>query len=719
MSTHRIDTLLAEMTLAEKIGQLCQVQPAGRDQDDRVRAGGVGSLINVVGDDARHYQRLAVEESRLRIPLLLGRDVIHGFVTIFPIPLGQAASFDPAGVRNAAAIAAREAAAAGVNWTFSPMLDVVRDPRWGRVAESFGEDTLLASRMGAAMVQGYQGEGLAACAKHFVGYGAAQGGRDYAETAIPPRQLRDVYLPPFEAAVRTGALTVMTAFNDLDGIPATAHEALVRGVLKGEWLFDGLVVSDWTSITELVIHGCAADDADAARQALLAGVDMEMASRSYRDHLEQAIAKGDVPIAQVDEAVRRVLGVKERLGLFDNPFGRLREPFTAAAAAVQARQMAQRSCVLLKNEGLLPLNKGIGRVAIIGPLADAGADQLGCWVFDADHARTHSVLAGLRERLGDQCVCFERGLQSCRSHDEQGFAAALDAARAADVVVLCIGEDAGLSGEAHCRAYIDLPGAQQRLLDQLAATGTPVVAVVLSGRPLALAAVVDRACAVLMAWHPGSMGGPAIVDLLFGEPPSGRLPMTLPRSVGQIPLYYNHKNTGRPPDPDSPRVPSGTPLDPRGFFSTYLDEDHRPLFPFGFGLSYTQFDYADLALSSPRIEPNGILHVRVELRNVGGRAGTEVVQLYVQDLCGSVTRPVKELKDFQRVTLQAGESRPVEFVLGADQLRFTGRDGLSILEPGRFRLWVGPHAQAGLSAEFELAGGGTAPQASAVPPALE
>ncbi len=719
MSTRRIDTLLAEMTLAEKIGQLCQVQPEGRDQDDRVRAGGVGSLINVVGDDARHYQRLAVEESRLGIPLLLGRDVIHGFATIFPIPLGQAASFDPAGVRDAAATAAREAAAAGVNWTFSPMLDVVRDPRWGRVAESFGEDTLLASRMGAAMVQGYQGEGLAACAKHFVGYGAAQGGRDYAETAIPPRQLRDVYLPPFEAAVRAGALTLMTGFNDLDGIPATANEALVRGVLKGEWLFDGLVVSDWTSITELVIHGCAADDADAARQALLAGVDMEMASRSYRDHLEQAIASGAVPIAYVDDAVRRVLGVKERLGLFDHPFGPLRGPVSAAAAALQARQMAQRSCVLLKNEDLLPLNEGIGRVAVIGPLADAGADQLGCWVFDADHARTHSVLAGLRERLGAHRVRFEPGLQSCRSQNEQGFAAALDAARAADVVVLCIGEDAGLSGEAHCRAYIDLPGAQQRLLDQLAATGTPVVAVVLSGRPLALAGVIDPARAVLMAWHPGSMGGPAIADLLFGEPPSGRLPMTLPRSVGQIPLYYNHKNTGRPPDPDSPRAPSGTPLDPRGFFSTYLDEDHRPLFPFGFGMSYTPFDYADLALSSPRLEPKGTLHVRMALRNVGARAGTEVVQLYVQDLCGSVTRPVKELKDFQRVTLQPGESRLVELVLAAEQLRFTGRDGLSILEPGRFRLWVGPHAQAGLSAEFELAGGGTPPQASAVPPALE
>ncbi|MDE2453788.1 MAG: glycoside hydrolase family 3 C-terminal domain-containing protein [Burkholderiales bacterium] len=703
MSSSRIDSLLAEMTLAEKIGQLCQVQPHGRDQEDLVRAGGAGSLINVVGDDAYHYQWLAVEHSRLRIPLLLGRDVIHGFSTVFPIPLGQAASFDPPGVREAAATAARQAAGAGVNWTFSPMLDVVRDPRWGRVAESFGEDPLLASRLGVAMVEGYQGEGVAACAKHFVGYGAAQGGRDYSETAIPPRQLHEVYLPPFEAAVAAGALTVMTGFNDLDGLPMSGHGPLVQGLLKDRWGFEGLVVSDWNSITEMAVHGTAGDESECARQALAAGVDMEMASSSYRHHLEALLERGAVSPQRLDDAVRRVLRVKERLGLFETPYGRSRPAETPATAAFQARQLARRSCVLLENHALLPLGENVGRVAVVGPLADAGHDQLGCWVFDADHGATHSVLAGIRERLGDRRVSFERGLDRCRSDDEHGFQAALDAARSADVVVLCIGEDAGLSGEAHCRAFIELPGAQQRLLDQLAATGVPVVAVVFTGRPLALGAVADKARALLLAWHPGSLGGPAIADLLFGESPSGRLPMTLPRSVGQIPLYYNHKNTGRPPDPDSPRVPSGTPLDPSGFFAAYLDEDHRPQYPFGYGLGYTRFEYADLELTPNVLAPGGTLAASFTLRNVGGRAGTEVVQLYVQDLVASVTRPVRELKDFRRVSLEAGESRRIEFELRGEQLAFRGLEGERIVEPGRFRLWLAAHSQTGLSAEFEYA----------------
>lgn len=702
MSSDRIESLLAQMTLAEKIGQLCQVQPHGRDQEDLVRAGGAGSLINVVGDDAYHYQWLAVEHSRLRIPLLLGRDVIHGFSTVFPIPLGQAASFDPPSVREAAATAARQAAGAGVNWTFSPMLDIVRDPRWGRVAESLGEDPLLASRLGVAMVEGYQSEGVAACAKHFVGYGAAQGGRDYSETAIPPRQLHDVYLPPFEAAVGAGALTVMTGFNDLDGVPMSGHRLLVQGLLKDRWGFEGLVVSDWNSVTEMAVHGMAATEAECARKAIEAGVDMEMASSSYRNHGESLLERGALTLQRLDDAVRRILLVKERLGLFETPYGRARLAVSQATAAFQARQLARRSCVLLENHALLPLGENVGRVAVIGPLADAGYDQLGCWVFDADHSSTHSVLAGIRERLGDQRVTFERGLDSCRSHDEQGFRAALDAARSADVVVLCIGEDAGLSGEAHCRAFIELPGAQQRLLDQLAETGVPVVVVLFSGRPLALGAVVDKARALLLAWHPGSMGGPAIADLLFGESPSGRLPVTLPRSVGQIPLYYNHKNTGRPPDPNSPRVPSGTPLDPSGFFSAYLDEDHRPLYPFGFGLSYTRFEYADLELSAVVLAPGGCLGVRFVLHNVGGRAGTEVVQLYVQDVSASVTRPVRELKDFLRIPLEAGESRRVEFELRPEQLSFRGLEGEVIVEPGLFRLWVAANAQTGLCAEFEL-----------------
>jgi len=702
MTAQEVAQLLKEMTLAEKIGQLCQVQPQGRDQEARVREGGVGSLINVVGDDAYFYQSQAVEHSRLKIPLLLGRDVIHGFNTIFPIPLGQAATFDPESVRAAAALSAREAGAAGVNWTFSPMIDVCRDPRWGRIAEGFGEDTFLTTLMGRAMIEGYQSQAVAACAKHFVGYGVAEGGRDYSETSIPPRQLQDVYLRPFREAVGAGVLTVMTAFNDLDGIPCTGNAALVAGVLKQQWGFEGLVVSDWNSVIEMIAHGFAADERQAARLTLLAGVDMEMASGSFLDHIEALLESGTLDMSHIDDAVGRILNVKRRLGLFDNPYGPERDPTPPGQARFQARTLARKSCVLLKNDSLLPLGEAVGRVAVIGPLADAAADQLGCWVFDADHNLTCTVLAGIRDRLGDHRVSFAPGLENCRSQDESGFAAAVEAAEQADVVVLCLGEDAGLSGEAHCRAHIDLPGAQQRLLERVAATGTPIVVVVMAGRPLVLGAVVDRANSVLLAWHPGSMGGLAIADLLFGEPPSGRLPVSLPRSVGQVPIYYNHKNTGRPPDPNAPSVPSGTPLDPQGFVAAYLDEDHRPLFPFGFGLSYTKFDYSDIEISTASIGLEGSLDVSVLLHNAGGKTGREIVQLYVRDLVGSVTRPVRELKGFQEITLEPGESRRVAFTLEAADLGFCNVDFRHVVEPGDFRLWVGPNAMEGLAAEFEV-----------------
>lgn len=713
MSVRIVDDLLAQMTLAEKLGQLCQVQPDGSDLEERIRAGGVGSLINVVGNDAYRYQSVAVEQSRLKIPLLIGRDVIHGFHTVFPIPLGQAASFDPQAVRAAAELAAGEAGAAGVNWTFSPMVDVSRDPRWGRIAEGFGEDTLLSAQLGCAMVEGYQSRGVAACAKHFVGYGAAEGGRDYTQVAIAPRQLRDVYLPPFEAAVKAGVLTVMSGFHELDGIPATGHAELLRGVLKDEWRFDGLVVSDWNSVMEMAVHGYAASASDCARKAIDAGVDMEMASSSYADHLPALIERGEVSMARIDEAVRRVLAVKHRLGLFDAPYGPQRQPEPRGRTDYLARQLARRSCVLLKNDAVLPLGENLKRVAVVGPLADAAADQLGCWVFDADHARTRTVLAGIRERLGDPRVAYARGLEHCRSDSDHEFADAIAAARSADAVVLCIGEDAGLSGEAHSRAFIGLPGAQQRLLDALAATGVPVVAVVMTGRPLTLATVAERAGAVLLAWHPGSMGGPAIADLLFGESPSGRLPVSLPRSVGQLPLYYNHKNTGRPPPADAPGIPSGTPLDPSGFFAGYMDEDHRPLFPFGYGLSYTRFEYSDLRLSASAVALEGNLQATVTIRNAGSRSGTELVQLYVRDLVGSVTRPVKELKQYRHVVLEAGESCDVVFRLHTDELAFHGADGRRGVEPGEFRLWIAPSAEGGLEAAFEvLRDGEMAPDAN-------
>ena len=702
MAAQEIAELIKEMTLAEKIGQLCQVQPQGRDQEARVREGGVGSLINVVGDDAYFYQSQAIEHSRLKIPLLLGRDVIHGFNTIFPIPLGQAATFDPESVRAAAALSAREAGAAGVNWTFSPMIDVCRDPRWGRIAEGFGEDTFLTALMGRAMIEGYQSQAVAACAKHFVGYGVAEGGRDYSETSIPPRQLQDVYLHPFREAVGAGVMTVMTAFNDLDGIPCTGNAALVAGVLKKQWGFEGLVVSDWNSVIEMIAHGFAADERQAARLTLLAGVDMEMASGSFLDHIEGLLGSGALDMSHIDDAVGRILDVKRRLGLFENPYGPERDPTPPGQARFQARTLARKSCVLLKNDAVLPLGEAVRRVAVIGPLADAAGDQLGCWVFDADRDMTCTVLAGIRDRLGDHRVSFAPGLENCRSQDESGFAAAVEAAEQADVAVLCLGEDAGLSGEAHSRAHIDLPGAQQRLLDAIAATGTPVVVVVMAGRPLVLGAVVERANSVLLAWHPGSMGGLAIADLLFGEQPSGRLPVSLPRSVGQVPIYYSHKNTGRPPDPDAPSVPSGTPLDPQGFVAAYLDEDHRPLFPFGFGLSYTRFDYSDIELSTASIGLEGSLDVSVLLHNAGGKTGCEIVQLYVRDLVGSVTRPVRELKGFQEVTLEPGESRRVAFTFKAADLGFCDVGFRHVVEPGQFRLWIGPNAKEGLAVEFEV-----------------
>lgn len=703
MTENDIEQLLSRITLAEKLGQMTQVQPQGRDQEDRVRQGGAGSLINVVGDDAYHYQWLAVEHSRLGIPLLLGRDVIHGFQTVFPIPLGQAAAFDPERVRLAAAHSAREAGAAGVNWTFSPMLDVARDPRWGRMAESFGEDPLLISRLGVAMVQGYQQEGVAACAKHFVGYGAAEGGRDYSATDLAPRALLDTYLPPFKAAQQAGVMTVMSAFNDLDGIPATGHEDLIRCTLKNQWGFEGLVVSDWCSVTEMMTHGFCDDAGAAALAAVRAGVDMEMASTSFQDHIARLTEQGLLDHALIDDAVRRILRIKARLGLFQHPYGAPgRAQAQRQATAQLARSLARDSCVLLKNEQGLPLGEHARRVAVIGPLADAPGEQLGCWVFDGEREHSQTVFAALQDRLGAQRVVHARGLAHCRSHDLDGLEAALALARSAEVVVLCLGEDAGLSGEAHCRAHLDLPGAQQTLLEAVAATGVPVVLVIMAGRPLVLGPVLPYAQAVLYAWHPGSQGGPAIVDLLCGESPSGRLPVSFPRSVGQIPIFYNHKNTGRPPLADAPSIPSGTPLDPSGFFAAYLDEDHRPQFPFGFGLGYTRFEYTDLQLSSSQLTPGGTLCASVLLSNVGHRSATEVVQLYVRDLVGSVTRPVRELKDFQRISLQPGESRRVSFELHTDALRFHDRHLRLVCESGRFTLWIGPDSVSGPSAGFEI-----------------
>jgi len=711
-----VEQLLASMTLPEKIGQMSQASGLSPEHEDLIRQGQLGSLLNVVGvETSNHCQRLAREASRLGIPLLLGRDVIHGFRTIFPIPLGQAAAWHPELVEEAAAIAAREAASQGVRWTFAPMVDVARDPRWGRIAEGGGEDPYLTAQLGRAMVRGFQGrdladpERLAACAKHYVGYGAAEGGRDYNTTRIPEGTLREVYLPPFRACVEAGVATVMSAFNELNGIPATGHEGTLRTILKQEWAFDGFVVSDWGSVAEMVPHGFCADEKEAAWAALRAGVDMEMVSPCYRHHLAALVDEGRVPMSWVDEAVRRILRLKFRLGLFENPYvDPLRpSPLLAPGHLAVAHRLARESIVLLKNEDhLLPLPRDLRSLAVVGPLADRAADQMGCWVFDGRPEDAITPWSALQERLaGRTALQFAPGLEDCRSTSRKGFPEAVEAARRADRVVLFLGEDAGLSGEAHCRAFLDLPGAQEELVEAVAATGKPVVAVILAGRPLTLSRIVNRVQALMMAWHPGTMGGPALVDLLLGEAsPSGKLPATFPRTVGQIPLYYAHSNTGRPPQPTERAAPMGTPLDPVGFSSTYLDVEPTPLFPFGYGLSYTDFRYRHLRLSGERIGPGESLTVSVDLQNVGPCEAEEVVQLYVRDLVGSVIRPVKELKGFQRVRLRPGETCTVSFSLHADALRFYNRELEFVAEPGQFHLWVGGSSVEGLQGTFELRG---------------
>jgi len=718
----RVARLLERMTLAEKIGQMSQVESPGGSPPEEflrdLRAGRIGAVLNEVDVEAvKELQRIAVEESRLGIPLLIGRDVIHGFRTVFPIPLGQAATWNPELVRGAARIAAAEAATAGINWTFAPMLDVTRDPRWGRIAESLGEDPYLAGRLGAAVVEGFQGDdlagpgALAACAKHFAGYGACESGRDYNTTNVPESELRNVHLRPFRAALDSGARTVMTSFSDLNGIPASANEFLLRRILRDEWAFDGFVVSDWASIGELRIHGLTASDRESALAAARAGVNVEMASTTYRDHLADLVEAGMLDEGAIDELVGAVLKVKFDLGLFDEPCPR---PGTQAGPGSEphlavARQAALQSAVLLRNEnGALPLSaSALERVAVIGPLADAPYEQLGTWVFDGDPALSVTPLAAIRERLGDDRVTWVQAMATSRSRGTEQFEAAKKAAEDADVALLFLGEESILSGEAHSRADIGLPGAQAELVRELRGSGKPVIAVILAGRPLTLADIVDEVDAILYAWHPGTMAGPAIADLLFGiESPSGKLPVTFPRMVGQIPIYYAQKNTGRPPAPDRvvhiDDIDALAPQTSLGMTAFHLDAGFEPLWPFGHGLSYTTFEYADLELSSPVMTGSETLAVAVTVANSGRRQGTEVVQLYVRDLVGSLTRPVRELKGFRRISLKPGESTRVEFRLTPADLAYHGSDMRLAAEPGDFQLWVGGDSGATLGAAFRL-----------------
>jgi beta-glucosidase len=715
----KVAALLAQMTLAEKIGQLAQysnnlatgASNVRVDQKELAAQGGLGSLFNLTGAQAvNDLQKQAVEKSRLKIPILFGLDVIHGYRTIYPIPLGLAAAWNPALAEQCARMAAVEATAQGVRWTFSPMIDIARDARWGRITEGSGEDTYLGSLLAAAWVRGYQGPDLTdpasmlACAKHFVAYGGAEGGRDYNTVDISERVLRDVYLPPFQAAVEAGAGTLMSAFNTLQGVPASANHHTLTDILRNEWGFDGFVVSDWNSVGELLEHGVALDGAQAARLALTAGVDMDMQANLYSQHLASLVESGQLDLSVIDTAVARVLGIKFDLGLFDSPY--TDEALAASAPLADhvalARQAAEESFVLLKNDPvndtpLLPLAAN-QKVALIGSLADSQKDMFGSWVLKGVPEDVATLRQSLAERLGDS-LTYVKGVDP-ESNSEAGFDEALAAAQKADVVIMALGETFMMSGEAHSRANLDLPGVQLKLLQAVVATGKPVVLVLFSGRPLALPWEAANVPAILEAWFPGVQAGPALTRILYGDAtPSGKLTATFPRSVGQVPLYYNTFSSGRPsPDP----LKGGNP-----FTLGYLDEATAPLYPFGWGLSYTTFDYAPTHILTPTIaaaDLNDTATIKVEttVTNSGTRAAAEVVQLYIRQRGASVARPVRELKGFQKITLAPGESRNVQFTLTKKELAFWNLALQFTVEPGELTLWIAPHAQAGHPAKVML-----------------
>lgn len=720
----RIDALIARMTLEEKFGQLQQLDGHAEgtyrpEHLELAKQGLLGSTLNVRGaKNVNPLQRIAVEQSRLGIPLLFAFDVIHGYRTIFPIPLGEAASWDPEIVERAAAIAAAEAKSVGLHWTFAPMVDVARDARWGRIAEGAGEDPYLGAAMARARVRGFQGDDYSlpdrviACAKHWVAYGAAEAGRDYNTTDMSEHTLRTVYFPPFKAAVDAGVGTFMSAFNDLNGVPTSGNPFTLTEVLREEWGFDGVVVSDYKSVVEMINHGLAKDEADAAWHALTAGVDMEMVSRSYVTEGPRLVKEGRLPMAVVDEAVRRVLRLKFRAGIFDRPY--IDESLEAATLLkpefrTAARNVAARSMVLLKNDGdVLPLSSSIGSLAVIGPLADNRAEMMGNWTGDGRQEDVVTILEGIRRAVGSATrVSHAKGVDidvktlmpGARAEDEKapgeassaGITEAVELARAADATVLVIGETGGMSGEAASRTSLDLPGRQLELAQAIVNLGKPVAIVLIGGRPLSIEWLADNAPAILEAWFPGTEAGHAVADVLFGRVnPGGKLPVTFPRNVGQVPIYYNHKSTGRPPAADDK------------YTSKYLDTSWTPLYPFGHGLSYTAFQLSNLRLGAQTIAPTGTVTVSVDVQNTGKREGDEVVQLYIRDVAASRTRPVQELKGFQRITLRPGERRQVQFTLTQEHLGFYNREMKWVVEPGEFNVRVSNSSTGGLTGAFEV-----------------
>lgn len=698
----RITALLQQMTLEEKVGQLNQYSgreltgPASARKDNQlsaIRSGQVGSMLNVRGvKDTRAIQAEALK-SRLHIPLLFSLDVIHGYKTIFPIPLAEAASWDLAAIRLGAHIAAKEAAAAGIHWTFAPMVDVGRDPRWGRVMEGAGEDTYLGAQIARARVLGFQGEKLGgtdavmACAKHFAAYGAALAGRDYNAVDMSPQQLWETYLPPFKAAADAGVATFMNSFNTLNGVPATGNRYLQRDVLKGQWQYPGFVVSDWGSIGELVPWGYAQDKADAAQKALAAGSDMDMESDAYHQHLAQLVQAGKADVNLLDDAVRRVLRKKFELGLFDDPYKfsnekREKQVLTDPQNRLAARQVARKSMVLLKNDNqTLPLHQQWSRLALIGPLAKSKRDLDGSWVPEADTTLITSIYDGLAQRLAPKTQLHYAKGCDVLGNSRAGFAEAVATAQAADAVVLTVGETWDMSGEAKSRTDIHLPGVQEELFTALKATGKPIIVVVLGGRPLIFNTIADQADAILLAWWPGAEGGHALADVLSGDyNPAGKLPITFPRAVGQIPIAYNQQySTGRPVT---------RPGDTK-YKSAYIDAPNTPRYAFGYGLSYTTFTYSDLKISRPQLTAAETVQVQFTLTNTGPVAGEEVAQLYLRDPVASTVRPLKELKDFQKVALKPGERKTLTFTIDKDKLAFYNQQLAWVAEPGEFQLMVG------------------------------
>jgi beta-glucosidase len=722
----RVADLLQRMTLDEKIGQLWQCRLDTNAVEKfavRLQRGEVSSFLDgsklietpVIRNQLQH---IAVERSRLGIPLIFGHDAIHGFRTVFPIPLAQACAWEPELFERTQTIAAREAAAAGIDWTFAPMVDLARDPRWGRIAEGFGEDPWLGSLYAAAGVRGFQGTNIAdpdrlvTCLKHYVGYGAAEGGRDYNTTEISEYTLRNFYLPQFKAGVDAGAGTVMSAFNCLSGFPASASRHTLTEILRDEWHFPGFVISDYDAVGELIQHGVAADGAAAARLALTAGVDMEMVSSNYVLTAKRQVEQGTLPKPVVDEAVRRVLTVKFAKGLFDRPYvdeARCQTAFLRPDAVALAREAAAKSCVLLKNENhTLPLSKQIKKIALLGPFADDAEEPAGCWSSRAHSNDVVTLAAGIRAKLPADarltvargCAIIEGGKNRRHLGDASKIverptganelAEAVAAANGADMVVMALGEPRDWSGEDGSRSDLGFSGRQQELFEAVAAAGKPVVVVVFNGRPLALPRVPEKAAAILEAWFPGVQGGNGVADVLFGDvDPAGRLTATFPRNVGQVPMHYNHFNTGRPGVGE--------------YRGNYVDGPNDPLYPFGFGLAYTAFEYGGVELSAPVLKPGGTLTAQARLKNTGARAGTAVAQLYLRALAASAgPRPVRELKGFQKVRLNPGESREVTFTVSGRELGYYDTKGHWLVEPGKFQLWIAQDSASGEPVNFEL-----------------